>query len=735
MLLEGVEAWFESLWGSISSWITGGLSALWNTISAGIDGLANHITVFLDRLWDKVRVAVDLLANHVTVFLDLLWGKIRAAFNTVSAWISSAVSGLWDKVRVAFDLAANHVTVFLDRLWDKIRVGVDSLANHITVFLDRLWDKIQLTFRDLWAKVSTTVSGVITSLRDSLTLAVGTIAGYVQDALKGVAEALGAALGTFFGLLLKSLRAIVEAVSDAAAAVRDFAAPIFEGFLSSAAEALAEAAGPGTLPKPVEDASKNLAEKLMEGLKEIAPKTSKSLPAFEEVNGAAMLTMVKFVGLEIVGNVTGIAIDMVHPIKPIGVQVAIGKIVSAITSNVATAPVMTIPLEASTYRPLRYHYNALYPYVIPGSGDLITFVVREVITPEKFYELMPFHGFDKEVAGWYWESHWVLIAFGQLREAMWRKIITPEEFSKFIVLHDYKPEPRPGIARSDQDIVMALSYELPGRIDARWMFEQGVIDTAEHRELTAKRGMLPEYIDKVTEAEERASVRTEIEASVRRWAELTREGFLTGEELRSNVVGLGLGDKLAGFWAQRAAAEQQSGLLIDEKKAILRAYETDRISRDECSAALTVLGVIKDVRDRELRISDIKRIGKARPTVEELRDDLAELKGKIAAQEAEVASRTAAVTEAETMETETLEVLDMEIVFARADLAAAVEVEDVEKFKRRLALLLERRDVTATRLAASIRRAGDALAKAEASLAELAAEKTSLEAEITALGG
>ena len=158
---------------------------------------------------------------------------------------------------------------------------------------------------------------------------------------------------------------------------------------------------------------------------------------------------------------------------------------------------------------------------------------------------------------------------------------------------------------------MRLSYELPGRIDARWMFEQGVIETGAHRDLTAQRGMHPDWIDRVTEAEERAAVRAEIEASVRRWAELMREGFLSEGELKDVILETGLGPKITEFWVQRAIAEQLARLLIDEKNAILRAYEGDKITRDEADGQLAAIGVLDVIRERELRISDIKRVGTA----------------------------------------------------------------------------------------------------------------------------
>jgi len=174
-------------------------------------------------------------------------------------------------------------------------------------------------------------------------------------------------------------------------------------------------------------------------------------------------------------------------------------------------------------------------WVIPSISDLITFVVREVITPEEFYQWSKRMGLSEYWAKNYWEAHWRLPSFENLREAWWRGIITEEEFRKYIVWHDYKPEPRPGITKSDLDIMNELSYDLPGRIDVRWMVRWGVIGKDEHRKLIKMRGMHPEWADKVAEAEflnQLLDERTRVLSALRR---MYREGYISREELVSKL--------------------------------------------------------------------------------------------------------------------------------------------------------------------------------------------------------
>ena len=115
----------------------------------------------------------------------------------------------------------------------------------------------------------------------------------------------------------------------------------------------------------------------------------------------------------------------------------------------------------------------------------------------------------------YWFVHWQLPAYQQLVQAFLRDIITEEELKLFIKWHDYSPDPRPGISKSDVEIMNALIYNLPDKLAARWMLRFGLISREEHKKLLKAEGLHPDWIDKVAESEflnnltdERTSVKT-----------------------------------------------------------------------------------------------------------------------------------------------------------------------------------------------------------------------------------
>lgn len=125
---------------------------------------------------------------------------------------------------------------------------------------------------------------------------------------------------------------------------------------------------------------------------------------------------------------------------------------------------------------------------LPSVSDLITFVVREIITPEDFFTACQMQGLHAYWASAIYEAHWRLPSFGDLQEAFWRGVISADEFRKYIIWHDYRPFPRPDISKSDVDIMMSLQWKLPTRIDTRWMAKHGLISFSQHKRLVQMEG-------------------------------------------------------------------------------------------------------------------------------------------------------------------------------------------------------------------------------------------------------
>lgn len=189
---------------------------------------------------------------------------------------------------------------------------------------------------------------------------------------------------------------------------------------------------------------------------------------------------------------------------------------------------------------------------IPSPSDLVRFVVREVglmppdyPTPQFFIDAMKKWGYSDYWSRAYWWSHWELPAFTQLQEAYYRGLINESEFSKYVQWHDYAPEPRPGISKSDVEIMMQLIWQLPGKLEARFMRRWGIIDQQEHEALLRSGGMHPDWLKRVALAERMNMLqdeRSEVKSVLRSmlsvgmltpdvYSQWLREVFYTPEEI------------------------------------------------------------------------------------------------------------------------------------------------------------------------------------------------------------
>jgi len=180
---------------------------------------------------------------------------------------------------------------------------------------------------------------------------------------------------------------------------------------------------------------------------------------------------------------------------------------------------------------------------IPPASDLIEFVVKEAFpleqlpeAPAEFTKYMKMQGYDEKWARAYWWVHWRMPSFEQLQEAFFRGIISLDEFRKYIVWWDYAPFKRPGISKSDQEIMEELIYRMPDKLDIRFMLRWGIIDTEEAAKLFKMTGIHPDWVEKVAEAnfmnlfqDERTQLRNAI-------LSMYRDGYLTEEETRQLLL-------------------------------------------------------------------------------------------------------------------------------------------------------------------------------------------------------
>lgn len=166
------------------------------------------------------------------------------------------------------------------------------------------------------------------------------------------------------------------------------------------------------------------------------------------------------------------------------------------------AKVASMRYDALWLTSYQRHLNAVNPNMIAGSSDLVRFALREVWDPTRrpelvkedapgdYYLYMQQQGFTPERARDFWAAHWDLPSVSQLNEMLHRGVIDEADWDRFIKYNDYDPEVRPWLKE--------ISFTPYTRVDARRMWDMGILDDGELKQSYKDIGYDDEHADKMT---------------------------------------------------------------------------------------------------------------------------------------------------------------------------------------------------------------------------------------------
>jgi len=533
-------------------------------------------------------------------------------------------------------------------IWDNVRPYLEPVWNAIQGAGKWIWDGLGNFVKDPVGALSDGWNWITSNVKTMFDGALGTVSEWISGALKGVAGALGEGLKQLVAWIWSGLQQLWGVISGAINWFKNNVGGFFHNIAVGFFKQIESWFAPKTPEKEIIQPIQKALENYRKRLEELVRKAAESPINLDKLHINAITAAVEAAGvaLSIYGIAT--AIDASHPMKDWGMRDLTKAIIAWTGLDIAiSAPLrimhqegiqeglkqffrkqfrFTLPDEGD----LRTYYLrgyvteadvrdvlARYGYedkwidaelkswwVIPSISDLITFVVREVITPKDFYSWAAKQGLSEYWAKNYWEAHWRLPSFENLREAWWRGIISRDEFRKYVVWHDYKPEPRPGISKSDLDIMNELSYELPGKLDLRWMWRWGIISEEEFKALLAKTGIHPDYLDAVAEAYKKNELLDERNRFATTLETLYSAGKISEEEFRRKMAEIGFSPREIDLRADRAK------YIIKGRKAEEEAVQTGRETADEKRRLATIL--------EKLAYSDVITLDDFRARLKEL---------------------------------------------------------------------------------------------------------------------
>ncbi len=115
-------------------------------------------------------------------------------------------------------------------------------------------------------------------------------------------------------------------------------------------------------------------------------------------------------------------------------------------------------------RPYRYYVESRLQNNLPPTPDLITFLVREVITLEDFKRALSYQGFSESVAQMYWDSHFIMPSTQEVYDMEALGMINEVQGKAQLVINDISP--------LWVDKIWDLRKRLPSRTETRMMLRR-----------------------------------------------------------------------------------------------------------------------------------------------------------------------------------------------------------------------------------------------------------------------
>jgi len=219
--------------------------------------------------------------------------------------------------------------------------------------------------------------------------------------------------------------------------------------------------------------------------------------------------------------------------------------------------------------------------------------VPEFITPapEVFVKYLAQLGYSKEWADRYWTAHWVLPPPTSVYTALHRGLITRDHVLKYLTWHDYRPIAYPDFPMSDVELMEKLSWDIPGRIDLRWMWEWGVITTKQLEDWLIKTGMDPEWAGDVTKGWMGMLLREERMRVVRAYTKAFIDGWITEDDLRKKMEEMMITKDRIDLYIEAAKREAETEEKEELAKGWMMAFRKGKIDETKLRSELINLGM------------------------------------------------------------------------------------------------------------------------------------------------
>jgi len=431
--LDGVQAWFESLWDHVVDAATSAVSVVSGWINNAVDLLHGIFSGIADWLMRETRGMGNWLRDVVNFAADYIISRV----SDISVWLQTGISNLGVSISTGLsDLKARISSIVAD-VGAAVKQGLSDGLAFIDQKLSALGSFLQVKISESAVGFSETVTAGIGTLSDQVSATGFWIVDGVHTAFDGAATAIGDTLGSIFKSPLQSLSdflvifQMAPKVADPMGIINNITA------LTSQVEPLYTRMFRGHSPLTPDEAAKMASE---------------WEPAANLVFNLAQ---------------AGLAIIEAATLGLVDVNLAGFMNSPILKTYFGTAERMAQTRdEATVLIPLRYYYLRETLPMIPPTPDLIQMVVREAFDPKQvvkapavFAEYMEFTGFSREWSDRYWTAHFFRAPLGVMEENFRRGFLEEAELRAWFIIADIHP--------GDHDYIMNQIYGAPTRLDLR----------------------------------------------------------------------------------------------------------------------------------------------------------------------------------------------------------------------------------------------------------------------------
>jgi len=618
--LNGVQSWFESFWNWISTAAVNAVSAVSGWIWSAIYWVRDRISESVTWVYNQLSSSISWIVSRLSDFGSFVANAVVSGINVVSSWIWSAVSWLRNQVSSIVSSVSGWISAaqqwIADNIWSKVLWLKDQISSSLSWISTTLtniandigsWLNTQLG--NVWNQITSAISSGVTWVRDSIVTAFdGAVAGIqnlVSGALTGVAAALGEGLKKTMEWLFSGLKwaaeTVINFVKGAISFFQDTFVPIITDVVNRVRNALIPASPPEDLNEAFIGLGKEWQDRVLKEIEKHAASPITPQAALSVATGIAGISC----------GVTGLALSLgaVGSIEIMGTKIEISEIVRVMLGYLGIqhtiAPIVTVPYEVGVLRPLRQWFESVYQTNIPGPGDLVRFAVREAWrpelqlgTPDFFINYMKNLGYSEMWSKYFWAAHWIIPTYEQAREAYWRGILSATEFADLRKYADLAP--------AYDNVWEGLQYDLPGRIDIRWLNEWGLINREQFIRLLKSTGMNPEWIEKIADAYDRNQLRDELNRIRTNLVTIFKEGLFSEATLREELKKLGFRQDVIDLTVQDAKWDADLAEKRDYIKTYVEAFRKGKINENQ------LIGYLQELKVEQWKIKVILDYERAR---------------------------------------------------------------------------------------------------------------------------